>query len=105
MKYKLITTVNAEELLDNIMKYLVNKLKNLQAASNLLDEIEYIYSNLENSPGMYACPYDSFMKSNAYRKAVIPHYDYVIIFRIDEETKTVYILGYFHDLELYRNKL
>jgi len=67
MKYKLITTLNAEELLDNILKYLVNKLKNPQAASHLLDEIEHIYSNLEKSPGMYACPDDSFMKSNAYR--------------------------------------
>lgn len=105
MQYKLIITERGSELLDNIMKYIINKLKNPQAAGNLLAEIEHVYDNLECNPEMYAYSEDLFMKSRGYRKAVVPHYDYVIIFRIDEEINTIYIMGYFHDLELYRNKL
>lgn len=105
MQYNLIVTERAEKLLDNIMKYIIKKLKNPQAADNLLAEIEHVYDNLECNPEMYAYSEDLFMKSRGYRKAVVPHYDYVIIFRIVEETNTIYIMGYFHDLELYRNKL
>lgn len=105
MQYKLIITERAEELLDSIIHYIMNKLKNPQAAGNLLTEIEHVYDNLESNPEMYAYSEDLFMKSRGYRKAVVPHYDYVIIFRIDEDINTVYIMGYFHDLELYRNKI
>lgn len=105
MKYKLIITERAEELLDQIFYYIINNLKNLQAARNLMNEIEYVYDNLEDNPKIYAYSEDVFLKSKGYRKAVVPHYNYVVIFRIDEETNSIYIVGFFHDLELYRNKL
>lgn len=105
MKYNLTITERAEELLDHILFYIINQLKNPQAAGNLMDEIEHVYNNLENNPKMYAYSEDIFLKSRGYRKAIVPQYDYVIIFRIDEENKSVYIVGFFHDLELYRNKL
>lgn len=105
MKYKLTITERAEELLDHILFYIINQLKNPQAAVNLIAEIELVYGNLVNNPKMYAYSDDTFLKSRGYRKAVVRHYDYVIIFRIDEVTMSVYIVGFFHDLELYKNKL
>jgi len=105
MHYKLIITERSEELLDNIINYIINKLKNPQAAKNLIIGIENVYSNLEYNPEIYAYSEDHFMKSRGYRKAVIPNYNYVIIFRIDKEKNTIYIMGYFHALELYKNKL
>ena len=105
MKYKLIITERAEELLDHILYYIINQLNNPQAAGNLLDEIEHVYGNLVNNPKLYAYSEDIFLKSRGYRKAIIPHYDYVVIFRIDEDVKNVYIVGFFHDLELYKNKI
>lgn len=105
MKYNLTITERAEELLDYILYYIINHLKNPQAAGNLMNEIEHVYVNLENNPNMYAYSEDTFLRSRGYRKAIVPHYDYVIIFRIDEETKIVYIVGFFHELEMYRNKL
>jgi len=105
MQYKIIITERAEELLDNIIHYIINKLKNPQAAGNLLTEIGHVYTNLECNPKMYAYSEDFFMKSRKYRKAVISHYDYVIIFQIDEVMNSIYIVGYFHNMELYRNKL
>lgn len=105
MQYKLIITERAEELLDSILNYIINKLKNPQAAGNLLTEIEHVYENLESNPEMYTYSKDLFIKSRGYRIAVVSHYDYVIIFRIAKEINTVFIMGYFHYLELYRNKL
>lgn len=105
MGYSLIITEKAEELLDNILYYIVNHLKNPQAAENLMEEIEHVYGNLESNPKMYGFSEDLFLKSKGYRKAVVPHYDYVIIFRMEEESKRVYIIGIFHDLELFKNKL
>lgn len=104
MTYKLTITERAEELLDHILYYIINQLKNPQAAGNLIGEIEHVYSNLENNPKMYAYSEDTFLKSRGYRKAVVPHYDYVVLFRIDEETTSIYIVGFFHNLELYKNK-
>lgn len=68
MNYKLTITKRADELIDQIIYYLINQLNNPLAA-------------------------------------VIPHFDYVIIFRIDEAAMCVYIVGFFHDLECYMNKL
>lgn len=105
MKYNLTITEHAEELLDNILYYITKQLKNPQAACNLMNEIEGVYDNLESNPMMYAYSEDIYLKSKGYRKAIVPRYDYVIIFRIEEGIKNVYIVGFFHDLELYRNKL
>lgn len=105
MKYKLIVTQRAEEHLDHILNYIINYLKNPQAAVNLMNEIEQVFVNIEDRPKMYAYSEDAFLKSKEYRKAVVPGYNYVVIFRIDEEAISVYIVGFFHDLELYNNKL
>ena len=105
MNYNLTITERAEELLDNILNYLINHLKNSQAAGKLIAEIDHVYDNLVYNPKMYAYCDDRLLKSRGYRKAVVPHYDYVLIFRIDEESRSVYIVGFFHDLELYKNKI
>ena len=105
MKYKLIITDRAEELLDHILYYIMNQLKNPGAAGRFMSETEHVYDNLEHSPEIYPYSDDTFLRSREYRKAVVPHYDYVIIFRIDKESNTVYIVGFFHNLELYKDKL
>ncbi|HHV09895.1 MAG TPA: type II toxin-antitoxin system RelE/ParE family toxin [Clostridiales bacterium] len=102
MKYRLIIANRAEELLDHILYYIINQLKNPGAARRFMSEIEHVYDKLESSPEVYPYSEDTFLRSREYRKAVVPHYDYVIIFRIDKERKTVYIVGFFHDLELYK---
>lgn len=105
MKFKLIISQRAEELLDNILYYIINQLKNSQAAANLLNQIEHVYDNLQQNPMIYACLDDVKLKERVYRKASIQNYDYIIIYRVDVETYTVYVLGFFHTLESYINKL
>lgn len=43
MAYKLNVTEHADELLDNLVYHLVNRLKNKQAARHLLDSIDMWY--------------------------------------------------------------
>ena len=43
MAYKLNVTEHADELLDNLVYHLVNRLKNKQAAKHLLDSIDIVY--------------------------------------------------------------
>ncbi len=96
-------TEHTEELLDNIVYYLLYKLKNEQAAKHLLDEIEEVYERMEMNPYQFAVCRDNYLAGKNYREALIPQMDYVIIFKICENT--VYVLGIFHQLESYGKKV
>ncbi len=50
MAYKLIITDRADELIDNLVGYIINKLQNKEAASHLLDELDDIYARLTDNP-------------------------------------------------------
>lgn len=103
MLYKLIITERAEELLENLVYYLLYRIKNQQAASHLLDRVERIYDRLEDNPYQFPFCRDEYLASKEYREVVLPDMNYVIIFRIAENE--VYVLGVFHELEQYRNKI
>ena len=105
MHYSIIITKNTERHIDNILNYLCNTLNNYQAARGLLSEIEHVYNNLEKMPEMYPYMKQPILKLKEYQKAMILHYNYVMIFRVDRNEKKVYILGIFHELEDYIDKL
>lgn len=103
MSYNLVITDRADELIDERVNYLVNRLKNQQAARRLLDGIEELYDRLEENPYQFADCRDIFLKSKGYKEAVISDMDYIMIFRIEE--KDVLVVGFFHQLENYNSKL
>lgn len=103
MNYKLIITERAEELLDGLVRYLLYQLRNEQAAVHLLDSVEQVYSRLEENPLQFPQCRDAYLSQLGYREAVFTDMKYLVIFRIEEDT--VYIVGVFHELEQYRNKL
>lgn len=49
MAYKLNVTEHADELLENLVYYLIYRLKSEQAARHLLDGIDSIYDRLEDN--------------------------------------------------------
>ena len=81
----------------------ITKIQNRQAASHLLDEVEKIYDELEDNPGIYPVSDDPFLAALTYHEAVLHGMNYKIIYKYDE--KTVYILGIYHDLENYVDKV
>lgn len=103
MNYKLIITERAEELLDGLVRYLLYQIKNEQAAVHFLNSIEQVYSRLEENPLQFPRCRDSYLSQLGYREAVFTDMKYLVIFRIEENN--VYIVGVFHELEQYRNKL
>ena len=102
MAYKLIITERADELIDRLVSYLINKLKNPDAASHFLDELEAIYDRLSDNHFQFPESQDEYLFLRGYREALFRKMKYRVIFRADEHT--VYILGVFHTLEDYGKK-
>ena len=103
MVYKLNVTDHADELLDNLVYHLIYRLKNEQAAKHLLDSIDMVYDRLENNPYQYPECRDTYLAKKGYREAVVPQMNYIIIF--DVRGDVVNVVGIFHQLEYYPNKL
>ncbi len=103
MAYKLNVTEHAGELLDHLVYHLVYRLKNEQAAKHLLDGIDSIYDRLEVNPFQFAECRDAYLAKKGYREAIVPQMNYIIIFAVRADV--VNVVGIFHQLENYPNKL
>ena len=103
MAYNLIIADRADELIDSRVFYIINQLKNSQAAGHLLDGISEVYDRLEENPYQFPDPKDDYLKGRGYKEALISDMQYKIVFRI--EGPTVYVVGLFHDLEDYPSKV
>ena len=103
MAYNLIVTEHADELLDNILHYLVYQLRNEQAARHLLDEVNKIYDRLEENPLQFSLSKDPYLSNKGYHEAVVGQMNYIVVFSIT--ANVVNITGVFHQMENYRKKL
>lgn len=103
MDYKLVISEHADELLDNLVYYLLYRLKSEQAARHLLEGIDSIYDRLETNPFQFPLSRDAYLANKGYCEAVVPQMDYIVIFDVREDT--VNVVGVFHQLENYQSKL
>lgn len=103
MAYKLIVTEHADELLDNILRYLIYQLKNEQAAVHLLDEMKNIYDRLEENPLQFPFSRDTYLANKGYHEVACGQMNYTIVFNIRADV--VNIVGIFHQLEDYQKKV
>ena len=103
MAYKLIVTKHADELLDNLVQHLLERLKNEQAARHLLDGIENVYERLEENPLQFPFSRDVYLARKGYHEAIVPQMEYIVIFSIKEDI--VNVVGIFHQLENYQRKV
>lgn len=102
MAYKLIETDLARGDLEAILEYLAVSLANPGAASAFADEVAKCYAALEQMPYLYEQCRDPQLFAKGYRKAVIKHY--LLIYRVNEPQKEVYLLRFFYGRQDY-NKL
>lgn len=72
MAYRLIISEHADLLLDNIVRYLLYRLKNEQAAIHLLDGIEKVYDHLEENPEQFPLSQDTYLAGRGYHEAIVP---------------------------------
>lgn len=103
MAYKIIHTESAEQDLDNILGYMVYSLANPSAAASFADAVAACYSDLEKTPLMYELCHDPRLRTLEYHKAVIKNY--IMVYKVDEPTKTVYILRFFYGRQDYERLL
>lgn len=99
MAYKIVKTDAFQRDLDAVIRYIAVSLENRIAAVSLLDAIEDSYEGLERMPLMYEACHDPYLKELGYRKAVIRNY--IMIYKVNSETKTVYIMRLFHGRQDY----
>lgn len=94
MSYKIILSDEAYADIDETLDYITNNLHNPIAARNLLGKIEAEYNELSLNPYMYAACNDVQLRKEGYRKVVINNY--VMIYRVDEDSNFVYIVRVFY---------
>jgi addiction module RelE/StbE family toxin len=90
MAYKLAVSKDAHRDVDEIAGYIAHELKNTRAAAGFLDDVERSYRGVVENPLMYGLCGDERLHRGGYRKIVIKHY--LIIYRVDEAKKTVFVV-------------
>lgn len=103
MGYKIAMTELAAQDLDSIVTYIACSLENPSAATAFIDEVEDCYSGLARMPLMYELCRDSRLRALGYHKAVIRNY--VMIYKVDDAEKAVYILRFFYGRQDYERLL
>ncbi len=103
MVYKVVVTEHAENLIDKLINYILYNLKNRQAAKHLLDGIESVYDRLGVNPYQFPICRDMYLARKGYREAIVPQMKYIIVFGIQDDV--VNVVGVFHQLEAYEQKL
>lgn len=99
MSYKIYATSLAMQDLDSIINYISEELCNPTAASSFLDVVDKCYDNLERMPLMFEQCNNPRLRDMGYRRAVIKNY--IMVYRIEETERTVYILRFFYGAQEY----
>lgn len=103
MGYKLEISEEVERQIDHSIEYIVKELRNPSAARGVLQDIEHAYDQLEEMPEAFATCEDPYLRAKSYRKLALQKHAYVFIYRIEENR--VFLVGFFHMLENYQEKL
>ncbi len=97
--YKINVSELAHHDLDRIVSYITVNLASPMSATNFLDQVEKCYNHLKHTPYMYAKCQNNRLEKEGYRK--IPIKNYILVYKIMEEDKTVNILRFFYGAQDY----
>lgn len=103
MVYKVILSSDAEEDLNQFIRYLLYEKKSRQAASNVLDDFEVTMQSLSHVAGSLKLCENPKLKALGYRKIRFLSHRYFMLFRIEENL--VIVDNVFHELQDYENKI
>ena len=103
MVYKVVLTSDAEEDLNQFIRYLLYEKKSEQAASNVLDDFEVTKQSLSRvADSLKLCDHPK-LKAQGYRKIHFLSHRYFMLYRIEENLAIVDSI--FHELQDYENKI
>ena len=103
MEYKVVVTADAEEDLNQYIRYLLIVKKNAQAAKNVWDDFEAIIWSLKTVAGSLKLCDNPRLKELQYRRINFLSHRYFMLYRIIEDI--VFIDSIFHELQDYENKM
>ena len=103
MEYKVVITSDAEEDLDEFIRYLLFDKKSEQAASNLLNDFEVTKQNLSRVAGSLKLCDNPRLKELGYRRINFLSHRYFMLYRLEENIAIVDKI--FHELQDYENKM
>ena len=98
MEYKIIITKEAKRTLKEINKYISFRFLECNIAKKLINKIKKSINNLKQSPYMYMEIKTKF-NSKKYRRIVTKNY--IILYRVNEKEKIIYINRIIHSRRDY----
>ena len=101
--YEVAVSVEADADLDRIIQYIAVDLGNPPAATILADKITTRLDALETMPSKFPFCKDPVLRALGYHRVSVN--GYLIIYRIDESAKQVYIVHYYHARQDYESDL
>ena len=103
MTYKVVVTRDAEEDLDNFIKYLIVEKKNMQAAENVLNDFDTTIESLKHVAGSLKLCENPKLRQLGYRRINFLNHRYFMLYRIVDQV--VFVDNIFHELQDYENKI
>ncbi len=103
MDYKVLVTTDAEEDLNQYIRYLLMEKKSEQAARNVLDDFEVTIQSLKNVAGSLKLCDNPRLKELGYRRINFLSHRYFMMYRIVDDI--VFVDNIFHELQDYENKM
>ena len=101
MDYKVVVTADAEEDLNQYIRYLLLVKKSEQAAKNVLDDFEATIQSLKNVAGSLKPCDNPRLKKLGYRRINFLSHRYFMMYRIVDDI--VFVDNIFHELQDYEN--
>lgn len=99
MAYRIVITPPAKRRLDMYVGYTAKRLKNIPAAKGIIKDARLTCRKLSETADTVKLCDNPVLAEHGYRKFHFLRHDFVILFRIDENT--VIIDGMFHELQDY----
>lgn len=103
MEYKVVITSDAEEDLDEFIRYLLFDKKSQQAASNLLNDFEVTKQNLSRVAGSLKLCGNPRLKELGYRRINFLSHRYFMLYRLEDNIAIVDNIS--HELQDFENKM
>ena len=97
--YRVVISPSADADLFGILKYIAHDLENPKAATDFADGVEKCYADLERFPSSHSLCEDPLLQFKGYRK--YPVGNYLVIFRVLEESHEVRVVHIFHTKQNY----
>ena len=103
MDYRVVVTKDAEEDLDQFIKYLIFEKENMEAAQNVLDDYDATIQTLKIVAGSLKLCDNPRLRQLEYRRINFLNHRYFMLYRIEDDV--VIIDNIFHELQDYESRM